>query len=90
MTGIHAKYALILKNILLFHCTKCLPSSVHLTRIKSKFVDEVEMQESAEAAKKPQRFKAMSEEDLLKLEEHRQSVSTKRNTKWGINLFAGT
>ena len=45
---------------------------------------------SAESAKKTTQFKVVSKEDLVKLEEHRQSVATKRNTKWGINLFAGT
>ena len=56
--------------------------------------DEVEMQESeqlepnpAEAVQKKNRFKVLSEKDLAKLEAHRQSVATKRNTKRGVNLF---
>ena len=35
---------------------------------------------SAKAVEKTNRFKVMSEEDLVKLETHRQRVATKRNT----------
>ena len=38
----------------------------------------------------PKRFKSLTEEDLLSLQESKQSQSTKRNTKWGVNVFQGT
>ncbi|XP_061176184.1 uncharacterized protein LOC133185142 [Saccostrea echinata] len=33
------------------------------------------------------RFKSMTEEDLKQFEDSRQSISTKRNTQWGVKLF---
>ena len=35
------------------------------------------------------RFKSVSEEEMVVLEEVNQSTATKKNTKWGIKLFQG-
>jgi len=35
------------------------------------------------------RFKTVSEEELRELQERKQSISTKKNTKWGVRLFQG-
>ena len=38
----------------------------------------------------PARFKSKTEQELQAAEDSRHSVSTKRNTKWGVKLFQGT
>ena len=38
----------------------------------------------------PARFKSKTEQELQMYEDSRHSVSTKRNTKWGVKLFQGT
>ena len=35
------------------------------------------------------RFKTVSEEELRELQERKQSISTKKNTKWSVRLFQG-
>jgi hypothetical protein len=35
------------------------------------------------------RFTTVSEEELRELQERKQSISTKKNTKWGVRLFQG-
>ena len=35
------------------------------------------------------RFKTVSEEELKELQERKQSISTKKSTKWGVRLFQG-
>ena len=35
------------------------------------------------------RLTTVSEEELRELQERKQSISTKKNTKWGIRLFQG-
>ena len=37
----------------------------------------------------PKRFKSFEEEDINKIEGKNQSSSTKKNTKWGVNIFQG-
>lgn len=38
---------------------------------------------------KVKRFKSLDNKDLDNLEQQHQSMATKKNTQWGVNLFQG-
>lgn len=38
---------------------------------------------------KVKRFKALGSKDLDNIEQQHQSMATKKNTQWGVNLFQG-
>ena len=46
--------------------------------------------QKSEETKQAKRFKTVTEEQMQMIEDQRQSLSTKRNTKWGVKLFQGT
>ena len=46
--------------------------------------------QKSEETKQPKRFKTVTEEHMQMIEDQRQSLSTKRNTKWGVNYARHT
>ena len=61
-----------------------------LREIAKALAEENHPSISTSTKSKPKRFKSLTEVDLKEIEDNRHAKSTKRKTKWGVNLLQGT